>query len=170
MQVAGGFVTDSLSEDYFTGIHLSAQGYRLIYLDEKLSAGLTAENISAHATQRLRWAQVGAEIALTPAGSNLDTELPVTLEIMGEQLQLPVKIVKTRMKDEFATVRVGFEQVNLSQHRRLVEILFCRPGQWQRQLAPGEFQSLLLIFKILLKPRVLFDRNIDVNAIAVSQG
>ena len=67
-------------------------------------------------------------------------------------------------------MRVAFEQVNLSQHRRSVEILFCRPGQWKRQNTPGEFQSLLLIFKILLKPRVLFDRNIDVNAIAVSQG
>ncbi len=111
--------------------------------------------------------EISAEIALTQAGNNLDT-LPVTLEIMEEQLQLPVKIVKTGIKDEFATVQVGFEQVNLSQHRRLVEILFCRPGQWKRQLALGEFQSLLLIFKILLKPRVLFDRNIDVNAIAVS--
>lgn len=406
LQEAGGFVTDSLSEDYFTGIRLSAQGYRLIYLDEKLSAGLAAENISAHATQRLRWAQgtlqaffiesnpltikglrplqrlahleglmhwfgsisrvgflviplaysflgvipvrattsellyfflpyylvqitafawlnsrsrsallsdiyslvlcfplsltviqvmlnpfskgfkvtpkgtssksfsfnwnlalpliilfvatavslwrnlgmcmikgawattvtpevaqqikgiglgwlwsgynllllgiallilldvpkldvyewfnlrrvvqlkigeqkywgittmiseMGAEIALTQAGNNLDT-LPVMLEIMEEQLQLPVRIVKTGIKDEFATVRVAFEQVNLSQHRRLVEILFCRPGQWKRQNTPGELRSLLLIFKIIFKPRVLFDRNIDVNAIAVSQG
>jgi cellulose synthase (UDP-forming) len=53
----GGFVTESLSEDYFTGIRLSANGYRLIYLDEKLSAGLAAENIAAHTTQRLRWAR-----------------------------------------------------------------------------------------------------------------
>jgi cellulose synthase (UDP-forming) len=57
LQRTGGFVTDSLSEDYFTGIRLSAQGYHLIYLDEKLSAGLAAENIAAHATQRLRWAR-----------------------------------------------------------------------------------------------------------------
>ena len=84
---------------------------------------------------------VGAEIALTHAGNNLDTELPVTLEIMEEQLQLPVKIVKTGIKDEFATVRVALEQVSLSQHRRLVEILFCRPGQWQRQNTPGELRS-----------------------------
>ncbi len=113
--------------------------------------------------------EIGAEIALTQVGNDLDT-LPVTLEIMEEQLQLPVKIVKTGIKDEFATVRVAFEQVNLSQHRRLVEILFCRPGQWKRQNTPGELRSLLLIFMILLKPRVLFDRNIDINAIAVSQG
>ena len=57
LESIGGFVTDSLSEDYFTGIRLSAQGYRLAYLDEKLSAGLAAENIAAHATQRLRWAR-----------------------------------------------------------------------------------------------------------------
>jgi cellulose synthase (UDP-forming) len=48
---------DSVSEDYFTGIRISAIGYRLVYLDEKLSAGLAAENISAHAIQRLRWAR-----------------------------------------------------------------------------------------------------------------
>jgi cellulose synthase (UDP-forming) len=57
LKEAGGFVTDSLSEDYFTGIRLSAQGYRLIYLDEKLSAGLAAETIADHASQRLRWAR-----------------------------------------------------------------------------------------------------------------
>ncbi|WP_430682700.1 glycosyltransferase [Leptolyngbya sp. AN02str] len=57
LEEAGGFVTDSLSEDYFTGIRISARGYRLVYLDEKLSAGLAAENIAAHAMQRLRWAR-----------------------------------------------------------------------------------------------------------------
>ena len=57
LEKTGGFVTDSISEDYFTGIRLSAKGYRLIYLDEKLSAGLAAENIAAHLTQRLRWAR-----------------------------------------------------------------------------------------------------------------
>jgi cellulose synthase (UDP-forming) len=53
----GYFVTDSLSEDYFTGIKLSARGYEIIYLDEKLSAGLAAESISAHIKQRIRWAK-----------------------------------------------------------------------------------------------------------------
>jgi cellulose synthase (UDP-forming) len=53
----GGFFTESLSEDYFTGIQIAASGYQVVYLDEKLSAGLAAENISAHATQRIRWAQ-----------------------------------------------------------------------------------------------------------------
>ncbi|MEO1669475.1 MAG: glycosyltransferase [Cyanobacteria bacterium J06631_2] len=51
----GYFATDSVSEDYFTGIRLSARGYELAYLDEKLSAGLAAESIGAHIDQRLRW-------------------------------------------------------------------------------------------------------------------
>jgi len=57
LEAAGGFVTESLSEDYFTGIRISAKGYHLAYLDEKLSAGLAAENIGAHITQRIRWAR-----------------------------------------------------------------------------------------------------------------
>ena len=57
LQQVGGFVTESLSEDYFTGVRLAANGYDLVYLDEKLSAGLAAENISAHLLQRLRWAR-----------------------------------------------------------------------------------------------------------------
>jgi cellulose synthase (UDP-forming) len=52
-----GFDTESIAEDYFTGVRLSARGYQLIYLDEKLSAGLAAENMAAYATQRLRWAR-----------------------------------------------------------------------------------------------------------------
>ena len=52
-----GFVTEAVSEDFFTGIQLAAKGYELIYLNEKLSAGLAAENIAAHALQRVRWEQ-----------------------------------------------------------------------------------------------------------------
>ncbi|MEO1299542.1 MAG: cellulose synthase catalytic subunit, partial [Cyanobacteria bacterium J06636_16] len=57
LEQTGGFVTESLSEDYFTAIRLAAQGNKVVYLDEKLSAGLAAETIAAHATQRIRWAQ-----------------------------------------------------------------------------------------------------------------
>lgn len=57
LEKTGGFVTESLSEDYFTAIRLAAQGNKVIYLDEKLSAGLAAETIAAHTTQRIRWAQ-----------------------------------------------------------------------------------------------------------------
>lgn len=409
LESSGGFVTDSLSEDYFTGIHISAQGYRLIYLDEKLSAGLAAENIPAHATQRLRWAQgtlqaffiksnpltipglsliqrlahlegllnwfitisrvgflvvpliysflgvvpvrataaellyfflpymgvqltvfswlnyrsrsallsdvyalvlcfpialtviqvmlnpfskgftvtpkgtasvrfsfnwklawplivlfalnavslwrnlgismikgaslttaspeiaqqlkgialgwlwsgynlvmlgiallilldvpkpdvyewfdmrrivrlsvgnqtfwgtttmiseVGAEVALTQAGfpSIAPGEtIPIELEIVEEQLQLKAQVKQTGFSDEFPTIKVEFAQLKLSQYRHLVKMLFCRPGQWKRKHTPGELSSLLLLFRILLRPRVLFNRDAKVSAIAVSK-
>ena len=57
LEATGGFVTESLSEDYFTAVRLAAQGNQVIYLDEKLSAGLAAETIAAHVTQRIRWAR-----------------------------------------------------------------------------------------------------------------
>ncbi|MCS7226190.1 MAG: glycosyltransferase [Gloeomargarita sp. SKYB31] len=57
LEAIGGFVTESLCEDYFTGIKLSALGYEVVYLEEKLSAGLAAETIAAHIQQRLRWAR-----------------------------------------------------------------------------------------------------------------
>jgi cellulose synthase (UDP-forming) len=402
LEMAGGFVTDSLSEDYFTGIRLSAQGYRLVYLNEKLSAGLAAENIAAHATQRLRWAQgtlqgffisanpltipgltplqrlahlegllhwftsisrvgflimplaysflniipiratipellyfflpyylvqltvfawlngrsrsallsdvyslvlcfplalntiqvmlrpfsrgfkvtpkgttsdrytfnwklaspliilfvataislwrnlgmcivkgawvtsesqhleginlgwiwsaynliaiaiallilidvpndlfawfylrrivqlkianktfwgittmlseVGAEVMLTQSISSFShTVIPVTLEIMEEKLILPGQIKQIKFDSEFPTLRISFETLDLTQQRQLVEMLFCRPGQWKVQNTPGELASLFLIFKILLRPRVLFHRSSSVSAIKVAQ-
>ena len=116
--------------------------------------------------------EVGAEVALTQAELSLVTSkemLPVTIEIVEEQLELFGKITQAGTIDEFPTVRLVFEQVSLSQHRQLVEMLFCRPGQWKRQESPGELNSLLILLRILLKPRVLFDRHIDVSAIAVSK-
>ncbi|MDG2991709.1 glycosyltransferase [Candidatus Synechococcus calcipolaris G9] len=53
----GGFNTESLSEDYFTAVTLSSHGYRVLYLDESLSAGLCAEDMTGHIGQRLRWAR-----------------------------------------------------------------------------------------------------------------
>ncbi len=116
--------------------------------------------------------EVGAEVALTQGGIApvaLGEMLPVTLEIMEEQLELSGKMTQVRFTDEFLTVRVAFQQFSLSQHRRLVEMLFCRPGQWKRQETPGEFSSLLLLFRILLRPRVLFDRRVDISATVVSK-
>ncbi|MEA5511997.1 glycosyltransferase [Crocosphaera sp. UHCC 0190] len=55
LEEVGGFITESISEDYFTGIRLLANKYDVLYLNEKLSAGLAAESISSHISQRLRW-------------------------------------------------------------------------------------------------------------------
>jgi cellulose synthase (UDP-forming) len=114
----------------------------------------------------------GAEVQLTQAGFPplaADCTLPVTLEILEEDVTLSGQVTRVGMDGEFPSVRIQFEGLNLEQQRRLVEMLFCRPGQWKRFNSPGEFQSLLLLFRILLKPRVLFDRGMDVRAIAVSK-
>jgi cellulose synthase (UDP-forming) len=112
----------------------------------------------------------GAEIALTQAPLiDLSENTTVHLEIAEENFQLDAEIIQTGFNNEYRTLRVKYTSLNLTQRRRLVKMLFCRPGQWKRNKTPGEFQSLLLIFRILLKPRIFFDRNIDVNPIAVAK-
>lgn len=116
--------------------------------------------------------EMGVEVALTQAGfPNLlpDAMLPVELSILEEGLHLRGEVIRTGKQGEFPTVRVMFNTVELETSRRLIELLFCRPGQWKRRCTPGEFQSLLILFRVLLKPRVLFDRQIDVNPVAVAK-
>jgi cellulose synthase (UDP-forming) len=117
--------------------------------------------------------EAGAEVTLTQRGlsESLDQDaLPVTLEIMEENLQLRGAIAQAKFSDEFPVMRVKFEPLSLPQHRRLVQMLFCRPGQWKRRDTPGEFRSLWLLLRVLLRPRVLFEKKVDVSAIAVTQG
>ncbi len=409
LEAIGGFVTDSLSEDYFTGIRLSAKGYRLLYLDEKLSAGLAAENISAHATQRLRWArgtlqaffinsnpltipglnpiqrlahlegllhwvasipnlifflmplvyasftvipiratpeeiiyfflpyyltqltvfswlnyrsrsailsgiyglvlafplaitaiqvllnpfskgfkvtpkgtqsdrftfnwklalpliilfiltgislwmnicacivaeihqypelavqykgislswiwsiynlisigaallilldvpkpdlhewfnlqrvvkirflkdsqiywgttncisEVGAYVSLTKPLTTQPIKgetVPIELSLMEEDITVLGKITDINIKEENPVVKINFEQLSTLQQRKLIQLLFCRPGQWKIRQTPGELQSLWLIIRILLKPKILFEREPKINTIKVSNG
>jgi cellulose synthase (UDP-forming) len=114
----------------------------------------------------------GAAVQLTQAGFPAlarGAELPVTLEILEEALPLTGVVTQVGMDGGFPTVRVRFQAMDLPQQRRLVEMLFCRPGQWQRYNSPGELRSLWLLVRILLKPRFLFDRGADVRAIALAK-
>ncbi|MBF2074228.1 MAG: glycosyltransferase [Synechococcales cyanobacterium C42_A2020_086] len=116
--------------------------------------------------------EIGVEVALTQSGFPTvepGDALPVQLEILEDNIFLTGNAVRTGMNGEFPTVRILFESISLQQQRQLVELLFCRPGQWKSRCTPGEIQSLLLLFRILLRPRVLFDRNVDVSAVSVAQ-
>ncbi|MEH1826244.1 MAG: PilZ domain-containing protein [Nostoc sp.] len=114
--------------------------------------------------------EAGVEIALTQKlPINLFAHQLINIGVIEESLWLTGEVVNTGFKDESFTVRLRFKSVSLNQHRRLVEMLFCRPGQWKRQNAPGELHSLLLIFKIFLKPQILSDKKVDVRAMTVSQ-
>ena len=64
----GGFETGTPSEDLATGIRLAAAGYRNLYLDAKLSAGLAPLTIAAMARQRSRWA--GGTLQTLRTGAN----------------------------------------------------------------------------------------------------
>jgi cellulose synthase (UDP-forming) len=116
--------------------------------------------------------EIGVEIAVTEAGFPriLDGEtIPVQLEILEYQLLLQGQATQTGLSGEFPTVRVTFEHLDIIQQRQLVKMLFCRPGQWKNRHTPGEFQSLLLLLRAFLRPRILFDRNIDVCTVSVAQ-
>ncbi len=112
----------------------------------------------------------GMEVALTEKPPMyLIVNQPVNIEIAEENLHLSGEIIQTGFRNEFPTMRIKFASVSLPQHRRLVEMLFCRPGQWKSQNTPGELSSLWLLLKILLKPHLLFDKKVGIRAIAVSQ-
>jgi cellulose synthase (UDP-forming) len=114
--------------------------------------------------------EIGMEIALSEPGFPgvaIDTSL--ALEIVEADLAIAGQVIRTDLSEELPTVRVQFQSPTLEQQRKLVKLLFCRPGQWQRRHTPGEFQSIWILFRVLLRPRVLFDRNADVNAVSVAQ-
>ncbi|MDJ0800918.1 MAG: glycosyltransferase [Calothrix sp. MO_167.B12] len=114
--------------------------------------------------------EVGAEVALTQKPPlDLFPTQQLHLEIAEENLQLDAEIVKIGVKDEFPCIRVQFPSVSLPQHRRLVEMLFCRPGQWKRHCTPSEWHSLWLLLRIVLKPRILFHRQVDVSPMVVAK-
>ncbi len=114
--------------------------------------------------------EIGVEIALTQKPPmNLIVNQQVNLEIPESDLKLEGTIINSGLKNEFPIIRIQFESTTLEQHRSLVEMLFCRPGQWKRYCTPNEFNSLLLLFKILSRPRIIFERNLDVSVVRVNK-
>ena len=55
LEEIGGFPTDSVTEDFLLTLELDRRGWRTIYLNERLSAGLAPEGIKEYLTQRGRW-------------------------------------------------------------------------------------------------------------------
>ena len=126
--------------------------------------------------------ELGAEASLAAFLIDCDS---ATLEIMEEKCFIPVAKIelvsdKSQLESsfrdaagcscaEFPTVRIAFDRLNISQHRCLIEMLYCRPGQWKRQETPGEWRSLWLLLRIALKPRAVFERHRQVRPIGVSQ-
>jgi cellulose synthase (UDP-forming) len=116
--------------------------------------------------------EVGVHVEITQAGfpALIPGEmLPVKLKILEDNLRLQGEITRVDFSNEFPSVQIRFDELALPQHRCLVEMLFCRPNQWKRSCAPGELKSLFLLFGILLKPRVLFDRDRAIDFVKISK-
>ncbi len=113
--------------------------------------------------------EVGAQIVLTQGGIEGIEGDAIALEIMEENLSLKGFVHSTKFELGFPVITVMFDRVTLIQHRCLVEILFCRPGQWKRQNNPGEITSLWLLFRSILKPKAIFGKKNELSAVSICQ-
>ncbi len=68
LQNIGGFPTWSVTEDYLLTLRMRAEGYRTVYLNERLSLGLAPEGLKEYITQRSRWALGFVQICRGPLG------------------------------------------------------------------------------------------------------
>ena len=60
----GGIAGDSITEDAETALELHKKGYRSVYVNRPMVAGLAPETFTAFVTQRMRWAQGMIQILL----------------------------------------------------------------------------------------------------------
>ena len=94
-------------------------------------------------------AEEGVEV-LIPKKANLAQDL--TIEFLQEELKLQGYIDSSFIQDNCLKLKVKFNNLSLAQHRQLIEMLYCRPGQWQRKHSPGELQSMVILLKVLFRP------------------
>ncbi|MGG5822648.1 glycosyltransferase [Falsiroseomonas sp. HW251] len=52
---SGGMATETVTEDMLTSFQMQEHGWRTVFLNERLSAGLAPEGLSEYVTQRCRW-------------------------------------------------------------------------------------------------------------------
>ncbi|MGL5081487.1 MAG: glycosyltransferase [Microcoleaceae cyanobacterium] len=114
--------------------------------------------------------EAGAKVCLNHQPVWAASDLPVQLEFVEEGLELAAVGGDYQQDGEQWVVAIAFNTLKTDQYRRLVKMLFCRPGQWKPLQSPGEFQSLLLLFKALLRPRILFDRHLKKTPTQLPQG
>ena len=144
------------------------------WFDLRRSVKLSLETTASKQTcwgATTRISETGADISLTQKIERLVSgeTIPAQISILEENLNLSGQITAIDVAEDACTVRVKFNPLTLEQERKLVAMLFCRPGQWKRKNTPGELHSLWLLIRILLRPRVLFDRHPQINAISVAQ-
>lgn len=58
---AGGMATETVTEDMLTSFKIAEYGWRTVFLNERLSAGLAPEGIAEYVGQRARWCLGGVQ-------------------------------------------------------------------------------------------------------------
>jgi cellulose synthase (UDP-forming) len=114
--------------------------------------------------------QVGMEVALPKLDQYPripDGDLSVTLEMVEEQLAIAGQITHMGDRHGVPVVQIRFDDLTLAQQRQMIQLLFCRPGQWQRHQTPGELETLWLLTRTLLRPHALLAAG-EPRTIAVS--
>ena len=91
---------------------------------------------------------------------------PVELQIGETGLTLKGWAWLNSDRQNGTTVQIEFEALTTAQSRQLIELLYCRPGQWQRRTTPNELHSLWLIGKTLVCPPILSAKSNPIRAIA----
>ena len=107
-------------------------------------------NVTSHWGMMTMLSEAGAEIELR----TVDLAQQVKLHLAEAEIKLQGQVTATQWTGSCWRVRVKFEAVSTWEHRRLIELLYCRPGQWQHHQTPGEWRSLWLLLKVLSRPLV----------------
>ena len=68
VQEAGGFPTESITEDFMMTLALQDKGWSTVYLNEPLTEGLAPEGLKEYVTQRARWCLGLMQIARSRLG------------------------------------------------------------------------------------------------------
>ncbi|MGB3692541.1 MAG: glycosyltransferase [Spirulinaceae cyanobacterium] len=100
--------------------------------------------------------EIGAKIKLTQNSNFLKDIDSANLTITKENLILQGKVKTIQSKNNISDLQISFTNLSLEQERQLIALLFCRPGQWLFEKAPGELASLFFLIKSLLLPRIFF--------------
>lgn len=62
LEAVGGMCTESIAEDFITGMLMHARGWKSYYLPEVLAEGLAPEDFLSYHKQQLRWARGGLDV------------------------------------------------------------------------------------------------------------
>jgi cellulose synthase (UDP-forming) len=58
----GGMCTESIAEDFVTGLFMHQRGYRSVYVPEVLAEGLATEDLLTYSKQQFRWARGALDV------------------------------------------------------------------------------------------------------------